>query len=103
MFAIVEFTGHQVTVEKDMLIEVPRMDGNVGDEIESDKVLFFQKDTDVKIGNPYLPSAKVKATIYAQDRTKKTIARIYKRRKQYKKTWGFRRDFTLLKIVDFIV
>ena len=100
MYAIVEFAGSQVKIEKDQIIEVPKINGSVGDEITSDKVLFMKSDTDSKIGTPYIDSGAVKATIYAQDRTKKTVASIYKRRKQYKKSWGFRREFTLLKITS---
>lgn len=98
MYAIVEFAGQQVKVEETKLVEVPRMEGNVGDAVESDKVLFSHNDNDIIVGYPYIKSAKVTATIYAQDRTKKTVASIYKKRKQYKKSWGIRRDFTLLKI-----
>lgn len=100
MFAIVEFAGKQVKVSQDQIIEVPKLDGNVGDVIESDKVLMMSKANNLQLGTPYVSAAYVKATIYAHDRTKKTIASIYKRRKQYKRTWGFRRDFTLLKITE---
>lgn len=103
MYAIVDFLGKQIKVEKDEIIKIPHMDGQVGEKIESDKVLLFHHEKGTKIGTPYVDSAKVLATIYAQDRNKKTVAGVYKRRKQYKKSWGFREQFTLIKITDLQV
>lgn len=102
MYAIAEFMGKQIKIEENMLVEIPFTNGEVGDTIETDRVLLIQDNNGVKVGNPYIPSAKVSAVIYAHDKTKKSVGRIYKRRKQFKRTWGFRRDFTLIKITTVV-
>ena len=100
MFAIVEISGSQLKVEPDSIVKAPPIKGNVGDTLEYSSVLMFQKDSEVKIGQPYIDEAKVKVEIFAQDRGKKQFARVYKRRKRYKKSWGFRVPSTLLKVTD---
>ncbi len=99
MFAIVEISGSQLRVEPDSIVKAPSIKGNVGDTLEYSSVLMYNKDNEVKIGTPYV-DAKVKVEIFAQNRGKKQFARIYKRRKQYKKSWGFRVPSTLLKVTE---
>ncbi len=101
MFAIVEVSRSQLKVEKDSLVKSIPIKGNVGDSVEYTTVLMCSKnEDDVRVGHPYVDSAKVTAEIVAHDRGKKHFARIYKKRKQYKKSWGYRTPFTILKITD---
>ncbi len=98
MIAIVKIAEKQYKVSPDALVRVPRLHEDVGKTLEYDTVLFVEKDGEVSVGAPYVPSARVSATVFAHDKTKKRRASVYKRRKQYKRTWGFREHFTILKI-----
>lgn len=82
----------------DALVKVPKLQEAVGAAVQYDTVLLIEKDGAVSVGNPFVASAKVSATVFAHDRTKKTRGHIYTRRTQFKKTWGFRESFTLLKV-----
>lgn len=98
MIAIVKIAGKQFKVSPDALVRVPRLREDVGKTVEYDTVLFIEKDGEVSVGTPYIPSVRVSATVFAHDRTKKHRASVYKRRKQYKRTWSFREHFTILKV-----
>lgn len=100
MFAIVEISGSQLRVEPGSIVKAPSIKGNVGDILEYDTVLMYQNQAEVKIGQPYVDTARIKVEIFAQDKGKKHYARIYKRRKQYKKSWGYRTPATLLKVSE---
>ncbi len=100
MIAIVKIAGKQFKVSPDALVRVPRLREELGKTLEYDTVLFVEKEGVVSVGSPYVPSARVSATVFAHDRTKKQRASVYKRRKQYRRTWGFRENFTILKVKE---
>jgi large subunit ribosomal protein L21 len=52
----------------------------------------------VVVGKPVVASARVTATITAQDRAKKVIVFKFRRRKNYRRKNGHRQPFTELKI-----
>ncbi|HPQ67660.1 MAG TPA: 50S ribosomal protein L21 [bacterium] len=98
MYALIETGGQQFKVQEGQTIKVERIEGEVGAQIELDKVLLVRTDSDVKVGAPYLNGAKVLGEIVAQDRNKKVIVFKYKRRKDYHKKVGHRQPYTALKI-----
>jgi len=97
MYAVIQTGGKQYRVSEGDTIRVEKLDGDVGSEIELDRVLMVGGE-DVKIGKPYVDGAKVKAKIKAQDRDKKIIVFKFKRRKNYKRKAGHRQPFTELEI-----
>ncbi|HPM78891.1 MAG TPA: 50S ribosomal protein L21 [bacterium] len=98
MYALIETGGQQFKVQEGQTIKVERIEGEVGAQIELDKVLLVRSDSDVKVGAPYLNGAKVLGEIVAQDRNKKVVIFKYKRRKDYHKKVGHRQPYTALKI-----
>jgi large subunit ribosomal protein L21 len=50
-----------------------------------------------------IANAKVTATVTAQDRGPKTLVFKFKRKKQYKRTYGHRQNYTELLINDVLV
>lgn len=103
MYAIVEIAGHQFKVSKDDVILAPNLVGDVGNEIELDRVLMTAVDDDVKIGDPVVKGAQVKATIVNFEKGKKVIVFKKKRRKGFQKIHGHREHLTRLKIDDIVV
>jgi len=103
MYAIVEISGQQFKVSKNDMILAPNMDGEVGSTIELDRVLVTAVDDDVKIGDPVIEGAHVKATIMNFEKGKKVLVFKKKRRKGYKKLRGHRQHLTRLKIEDVVV
>lgn len=99
MYAIIETGGKQYKVTKGDVIKVEKLNGNVGDKITLDKVLFVSGDSIVS-GMPYIENATVSSTIISQGRDKKVIVYKFKRKIGYHKKNGHRQYFTKLKIDD---
>lgn len=102
MYAVIETGGQQFKVREGDILNVEKLDGDVGATVELDKVLFVRDEKDVKIGAPYVKGAKVVGEIMAQDRAKKVLVFKYKRRKGYRKKNGHRQHFTQLKISQIV-
>ena len=101
MFAVLATGGKQYKVAKGDTIQVEKLAGEVGDQVELANVLMVVDDDDnVNVGKPVLEGASVKAEIVDQGRHRKIIVFKMKRRKNYRRKAGHRQPFTALKIVD---
>jgi len=98
MYAIVETGGKQYRVEAGTTIQVERLPGDVGSQIELDKIRFVHGDSGVLVGHPLISGAKVTAEIVRQGRTRSITVFKKKRRKNYRRTRGHRQGFTQLLI-----
>lgn len=103
MYAIVEVGSQQFKVAKDDVIMTPKIAGEVGATVDLDRVMLITDDNGVKVGNPIIEGAQVKASIVKFERGKKVIVFKKKRRKGYKVKNGHRQDYTRLKIEDIVV
>jgi len=103
MYAIVEVGSQQFKVAKDDVIVTPKIEGEVGNTVDLDRVMLISDDDGVKVGSPVIDGAQVKASIVNFERGKKVIVFKKKRRKGYKVKNGHRQDYTRLKIDDIIV
>ena len=102
MYAVIETGGKQYRVTPGESIEVETLAGDVGAEVEFDRVVAVIDGDSVKAGSA-LSAARVKGTIAAQGRGDKTIVFKFKRKKQYKRTIGHRQDYTQIRISDIVV
>lgn len=102
MYAIVEIAGKQYKLEKDLTVYVDRLKDKEGD-ITLDKVLLYSKDGDIKIGEPFLSNVTVSAKVVGEKKGKKVRGVKFKKRKNYTRTLGHRRVFSVLKINDLVV
>jgi len=101
MFAVLATGGKQYKVAKGDTIQVEKLTGEVGDQVELANVLMVVDDDDnVNLGKPVLEGARVKAEIVDQGRHRKIIIFKMKRRKNYRRKAGHRQPFTALKIVE---
>lgn len=97
MYAVIETGGKQYRVEKGDLLRVERLDKEVGDTIEFDRVLIIGDGKNVKIGKPYL-SETVTAKLLENAKADKVIVYKYKAKKNYRKKQGHRQPFSLIEI-----
>jgi len=96
MYGIVEIQGHQYKVSEGDIVDVQKMNSEVGSKIELDKVLFIGGDAP-KVGTPVVAGAKITAEVIRQARARKII--ICKRKPgAYIKKNGHRQCYTALKI-----
>lgn len=96
MYAVVRSGGKQHRVEPGAKIRVEKLAGDVGGQVEIGEVLMVADGGNVTLGAPFIENARVKATVLAHDRGKKTIVFKKRRKKQYRRTNGHRQDFTEL-------
>jgi len=99
MYAIVEISGKQFRVKKDMKLRVPLQETEPGEKIGFDRVLFLEDEKgNTIIGSPLVKNTQVSATVVKHDRDKKVIVFKKKRRKGYQKKNGHRQDYSLIEI-----
>ena len=96
MYGIVEIKGHQYRVQEGDVVDVQKLEGEIGSAVELDNVLFIGGDAP-KVGTPVVAGAKVEAEIIRQARSRKIIVSVRKPGKYTKKN-GHRQHYTALKI-----
>ena len=99
MYAIVGVAGFQYKVAPDQVVRVPLMSNlEAGQKITLDNVLLISDGSSTEIGRPSVAGATVEAEIVKHGRTRKQLAAVYKKRKDYRRRWGFRAEFTEIKV-----
>ncbi|MDR1458510.1 MAG: 50S ribosomal protein L21 [Puniceicoccales bacterium] len=99
MKAIIETQGKQLTVRTGDIIFVDCYVGSqAGDVVDIKKVLVLGEGDAVKIGEPYVTGAVVKAKILENKRGKKVHIFKKKRRKGYARKRGHRQELSVLKV-----
>ncbi len=102
MYAIVEIAGQQFKVEKDRKVYVHHLDFEEGAQVEFNKVLLVSNDGKVKVGNPTVSGATVKAKVLGHMKGDKVIVFKKKRRKTYQVMNGHRQQHTQLLIEEIL-
>ncbi len=99
MFAIIVTGGKQYLVTPKSKLKIEKLPVAEGQEVVFDKVLLVaQDDQTVKVGKPYLDSAKVTGKILKQGRGKKIRILKYKAKVRYRRRLGHRQHFTEVEI-----
>ena len=102
MYAVVKTGGKQYRVVAGEKLKIEQIPADVGAEVILDQVLMVGEGESVRLGQPTLAGATVKATVLAHGRGEKVKIFKMRRRKHYQKHQGHRQGFTELKI-DSIV
>jgi large subunit ribosomal protein L21 len=100
MYAVIATGGKQYTVKEGETLKIEKLNQEIGDKIRFDKVLMVDTGLTVKVGTPYIESAKVFAEVVNHGRAKKIHIIKFKRRKHHMKQAGHRQYFTTVKITD---
>ena len=101
MYAILETGGKQYKVQPGDVIEVERIDGEVGAQVELGRVLMVTGDDGTpKVGSPLLDGATVLAEVVEQAKGRKIIVFKYKNKVRYRRKTGHRQQLTRLRIGD---
>jgi large subunit ribosomal protein L21 len=99
MRAIIETGGMQFPVEEQTVVRVPKLETEVGQTIEFDKVLLVSDQDKFAVGKPYIDGAKVSAEITSHGKDDKVLVYKFKKRTKYRKTNGHRQQYTEVKIL----
>ena len=97
MFAIIETGGKQYKVSEGDVIEVEKLEVNVGDKIELPVLLTVDGE---KIAAGSDVAVKATAEVLGQGKDKKIVVFKYKAKKNVRNKQGHRQPFTRLKIVS---
>lgn len=97
MFAIIQTGGKQYKVSEGTVLDVEKIERNIGDKINFD-VLLISKEDKVVAGNPFVSGAVVEAEIVAHGKGDKIVVFKYKPKKHVRKKQGHRQPFTKIKI-----
>lgn len=103
MFAVIKTGGKQYKVAKDSIINIEKIEGELGSKIEFDQILMLGDSVKASfIGTPLVKGAKVTAEITDQIKDDKVIIFKKKRRQNYRRKKGHRQELTKLRILDIV-
>jgi len=102
MYAVVKTGGKQYKVAPGEKLKVEQIPADVGAQVVLDQVLLVGEGDSVRLGQPVVAGAAVKATVVSHGRHDKVKIFKMRRRKHYQKHQGHRQNYTELKI-DSIV
>ena len=72
MYGVVEISGHQYRVKAGDVIDVQKIEGESGTNLNFDRVLFVGGES-VQVGTPLVAGANVKAQVIRQGKSKKLL------------------------------
>ena len=101
MNAVIKTGGKQYTIKKGDVINIEKIPGNPGDEVDFGEVLMVSDDNgNTTVGTPYIDSATVKGKILGEEKSRKITVFKFKRRKGYRRKNGHRQKHTTVEITD---
>ena len=93
MYAIIRTGGKQYTVKPGDVLQVEKLDKELGSEFDINEVLLVGGETTL-VGQPLVKGAKVTAVVTKQAKTRKLIVFKKKRRQGYRKLNTHKQEFT---------
>jgi large subunit ribosomal protein L21 len=102
MYAVIKTGGKQYKVSPGEKLKVEQLPTEVGAAVVLDQVLLVGEGESVRLGQPMVAGATVRATVVSHGRGDKVTIFKMRRRKHYQKHQGHRQNYTELKI-DSIV
>lgn len=101
MFAVIKTGGRQYRVVPDDVLEVGKIEGEVGTIVQLSEVLMVGGDTPV-LGLPTVAGASVAVEVLDHKRGPKVIAFKKRRRKNSRRKRGYRDEITVLRISEIL-
>jgi large subunit ribosomal protein L21 len=101
MFAVIRTGGRQYRVAPDDVLEIGKIEGEVGTIVQLPEVLVLGGETPV-LGAPTVTGASVAAEVLQHKRGPKVIAFKKRRRKNSRRKRGYRDELTVLRITEIL-
>jgi len=102
MYAVIKTGGKQYRVAAEDKIQIEKLAGEAGDQVEFTDVLMVANGEAIDIGAPFVAGATVVAEIASQDRGPRVIVFKKRRRKHYRRRNGHRQDLTSVTIREIL-
>jgi large subunit ribosomal protein L21 len=100
MYAVIATGGKQYRVEKGTVLEVEKLDAELGATVEFNEVLLIGSGDSIKIGKPLIAGGTVRATVEKHGKGEKKAIVKFRRRKHYLRQGTHRQMYTQIKITD---
>ena len=101
MFAVIKTGGRQYRVVPNDVLEIGKIEGEVGTIVQLGEVLVVGGDAPV-LGTPTVAGASVAAEVLDHKRGPKVIAFKKRRRKNSRRKRGYRDEITVLRITEIL-
>jgi large subunit ribosomal protein L21 len=102
MYAVFEDGSRQYVANPGEKLRVDFREVEAGNTIEFDRVLLYNDEGNVQIGQPLLAGARVVAEVIDHPSEKYTIQH-FRRRKNYRRCKGHRQPFTKVEILHILL
>lgn len=94
-YAIAQTSGKQFLLKPGQWYDLDFIkNGNLGDFIYLNKILFFRNNDKIQLGKPFLEESQIPAKIIQQVKGKKITVLKTKPKKKYTRTRGHRQAYT---------
>jgi large subunit ribosomal protein L21 len=97
-YAVIESGGKQYRVSEGDIIQVDRLQEEIGKEVIFNQVLLVKNDDNTLVGMPVIDAAFVNGTIVDHIKGKKVIIFKYRPKQRYRVKTGHRQNYTAVKI-----
>lgn len=101
-YAIIQTGGKQYQVKSGDVLDVEKLEAEVGTRIELADVRLVSEDSGLSVGTPTVEGALVTAEVEDQFRGPKIIIFKYKNKTHYRKKNGHRQSYTRIRIQDIL-
>ena len=101
MFAVIKTGGKQYRVVPDDVLEIGKIDGDVGTIVQLSEVLVVGGETPV-LGVPTVAGASVAAELLQHKRGPKVIAFKKRRRKNSRRKRGYRDELSVIRVTEIL-
>lgn len=100
MYAVIRTGNKQYRVEPGVELLVEKLEAEPGKNLELSDVLLYSDGTEVSVGTPQVP-VTVHCLCVAHEKGPKLRSVKYRRRKNFRRTYGHRQDYTRLLVQKF--
>jgi large subunit ribosomal protein L21 len=97
MYAVFEDGSRQYRVHEGDVVQVDYREAEVGSNVEFNRVLLYQNEADVRIGQPIVAGARVVGEVVGQPTIKVTIQK-FRKRKNYRRLRGHTQPYVAVRI-----
>jgi large subunit ribosomal protein L21 len=102
MYAVIKTGGKQYRVAAEQKIQIEKLAGAAGDQVEFTNVLMVTNGGTVDIGTPFIAGATVVGTIDSHDRGERIAVFKKRRRKHHRRRNTHRQDLTSVTITEIL-
>lgn len=99
-YAVIRTGGKQYVAKPGQVIQVELLEAEPGENVVLDDVLLTRVGDEVKVGQPRVEGAAVRAKVLGEIKGEKIVVFKQKRRKGYRNKTGHRQKYTRLQIED---